>query len=72
MDCEHGVHFSGLVVGIGAFGVGFEGLVLLFSGFDFDFDLASSKLSVTDDLSKDFNSNPWSGIIPQGYWPRAY
>jgi len=72
VDCEHGFHFSGLVVGIVALVVGSEVLVFLFSGFYFDFDLTFSKPSVTDKGSKDFNSNPWSGIIHQGYWPRAY
>ena len=70
MDCEHGVHFSSPVVGIGALVVGFEVLILLFSGFYSDFDLAFPKLSVVNNVSRNFNSNLWSRIIPQGYWPQ--
>ena len=65
MDCEHGVHFSSPVVGIGALVVGFEVLILLFSGFYSDFDLAFPKLSVANNVSRNFNSNLWSRIIPK-------
>jgi len=58
------VHFSGLVVGMGALVVGLEILILLFSAFYAESDLGFSKPSVTNNVPKDLNSIPSSGIIP--------
>jgi len=55
------VHFSGLVVGMGAL---VEILILLFSASYSESDLAFSKPSVTNNVSEDLNSIPSSGIIP--------
>jgi len=46
------VHFSGLVVGMGAL---VEILILLFSASYSESDLAFSKPSVTNNVPKDFN-----------------
>ena len=65
MDCEHGIHFSGLVVGIGALVVGFKVSILLFSGFYSESNLTFPKPSVANNVSRNFNSNLWSRIIPK-------